>query len=494
MIESKRAEYKELASQAIALNDEIKDITYKVPSDGDYWRQWDGMNEEGLNKSLAYYEAERNMLQESVDITPRYDSDGNYIPYNQGKTDEWYITRLAAEQNGYGGYGTYYEIVTYIIPNIQIALNNLNLTTYDPNRQDYIEQVNYDWELYGIAELEAQIKNLENQFDTLKQYQASWPSSDTASADAEKMAENAWNKEYYEKQRAEYLKLENAVGPNGTAYAYLDSLYLKRDGTNRKGIPASSTSVAESLSGRLSALMTQMLPYKQYYDLSQYFTEEDLAQLYPLLMDTDYSNTNIALQETDTAATKVELEQELLDDCIDKVSELSQPQITFSSDMDNLYRIDAFKDLRKDLKLLNYIHLAIRDDYVVKLRVVGISWNPCDIDSKLTIEFSNMITSRSGRSDFTDIINAENNRGQKNSISIGANGQISGSGDSVDYLTNLMEALSGTGIFKKAVKNTVTNPISGVLSNVDEEEFIYAMKSVPGISRFVLDTARASQL
>ena len=188
LIESKRAEYKELASQAIALNDEIKDITYKVPSDGDYWRQWDGMNEEGLNKSLAYYEAERNMLQESVDETPRYDAESKYIPYNQGKTDEWYMTRLAAEQNGYGGYGTYYEIITYIIPNIQIALNNLNLTTYDPNRQDYIEQVNYDWELYGISELEAQIKNLENQFDTLKQYQASWPASDAVSADAEKMA------------------------------------------------------------------------------------------------------------------------------------------------------------------------------------------------------------------------------------------------------------------------------------------------------------------
>ena len=87
---------------------------------------------------------------------------------------------------------------------------------------------------------------------------------------------------------------------------------------------------------------------------------------------------------------------------------------------------------------MNYIHLGVRDDYVVKLRVVGISWNPCDIDEKLTLEFSNMITSRSGRTDFTDIINSENNRGQKNSITIGANGQISGSGDSIDYLTNLM--------------------------------------------------------
>ena len=57
-----------------------------------------------------------------------------------------------------------------------------------------------------------------------------------------------------------------------------------------------------------------------------------------------------------------------------------------------------------------------------------------------------------------------------------------------------MEALAGTGIFKKAVKNTVTNPISGVMNNVSEDEFMAAMRTVPGMSRFVLDTARASSL
>lgn len=197
------------------------------------------------------------------------------------------------------------------------------------------------------------------------------------------------------------------------------------------------------------------------------------------------------MQETDTAATKIEVEQELLDDCLDKVSELSQPQISFTTETDNLYRIEAFDALSKDLKLLSYIHLAVRDDYIVKLRIVGISWNPCDINSSLTIEFSNMITSRSGRSDFTDIINSENNRGQKNGISIGANGQISGSGDSIDYLTNLMEALSGTGIFKKRVKDTVENPVSGV-SMITDDDFTFALKTVPGMSRFVLDSAQAA--
>ena len=438
LIESKRAEYKELAAEAIRINDEIADLTLRVPADENYWKNWDGLNEEALNKSLAYYRNEIALLQESVDNDPRYDSDGKYVPYNQGKTDEWYETRLAAEENGYGGYGTYFETVTYIIPNILVALNNLNLVSTDPNYQEPNRNVEYDWELYGIVELEAQIKNLTNQFDSIKNYYGSeWPDVETPEA-AEIMGSHAWNKEYYLKQRQEYLKLYAEIGPDGSAYKFLDSLYLKRDGTDRTGTPVSDEAVANSMNGKLRAIQNQMLPYKQYYELENYFTEEDLAQIYPLLIDTDYSNTNIQMQETDTAATKIDVEQELLDDCLDKVSELSQPQITFTSDLDNLYRIEKFDTLGKDLNLLRYIHLAVRDDYVVKLRVTGISWNPCDIDSSLTVEFSNMITSRSGRSDFTDIINSENNRGQKNGISIGANGQIGGSGESIDYLTNLM--------------------------------------------------------
>lgn len=676
LIQDKRQAYKELAAEAIKISFQISDITYKVPADANYWKNWQGMNQQGLKKSKSYYLNQLAILQESVDDTPRYDSEGKYIPYNQSKTDDWYETRLANSQNGYGGYGTYYEIVTYILPNINVALNNLNKVTTDPTYQEYVK-LDYDWELYGIVELEAKIKSLQTQLQSLKGYYGSeWPDIQTQAA-AAIMASHAWNKEFYNKQREEYLKLDAAVGTGQgghppTAYTYLDELYTLRDGTDHQGIPVSDEAVQNSMNGRLSEIRSQMQPYALIYNLQKfpgdqecasvledwlqeqddhreriaalsgvvagiksqikskmygvpesgnefqisdygsvdlakqiakwtkeladmqeaygtywpnpmgsmqqqadyreilaargwtpseyyekstryshlvtlvgddnvanttlsslyddiedlneqlqqamqdlkeqqnadyswqtyidglgfepYFNNEDLSQIYPLLIDTDYSNTNIAMQETDTALSRIDVEQELLDDCLDKVSELSQPQITFSSDLDNLYRIEVFKDLRKDLKLLNYIHLGIRDDYTVKLRVVGISWNPCDIDSTLTLEFSNMITSRSGRSDFTDIISAENNRGSKNGISIGANGQIGGSGQSMDYLTNLMQALSGTGIFKKVVRNTVTNPTTGVSNLVTDQEFTYAMKTVPGISRFVLDAARIADM
>lgn len=86
-----------------------------------------------------------------MDDSPEYDEDGKYVPYNNGKTDEWYETKLALADNGYGGYGTYYEIVEYIIPNIELALNNLYLTSTDPNYIEPTDPVAYDWELYGVV-------------------------------------------------------------------------------------------------------------------------------------------------------------------------------------------------------------------------------------------------------------------------------------------------------------------------------------------------------
>ena len=50
---------------------------------------------------------------------------------------------------------------------------------------------------------------------------------------------------------------------------------------------------------------------------------------------------------------------------------------------------------------------------------MGYTWNPCEIDPNLQIDFSSMITNRSGRSDLTHLLNTDNNRGSKNSISIG---------------------------------------------------------------------------
>ena len=140
---------------------------------------------------------------------------------------------------------------------------------------------------------------------------------------------------------------------------------------------------------------------------------------------------------------------------MDKLSELCQPQYKFTTTLDNLYRLPEFADFAKDLKLLTYIRLGVRDDYSVKLRVVGITWNPCEVTPDLELEFSNMISSRSGRTDYVDILQTENERASKNSVALGT-----GNSDTdKEYLTNLLNLMITNRLFTNAVSN-----ISGVAS------------------------------
>ena len=140
---------------------------------------------------------------------------------------------------------------------------------------------------------------------------------------------------------------------------------------------------------------------------------------------------------------------------MDKLSELCQPQYKFTTTLDNLYRLPEFADFAKDLKLLTYIRLGVRDDYSVKLRVVGITWNPCEVTPDLELEFSNMISSRSGRTDYVDILQTENERASKNSVALGT-----GNSDTdKEYLTNLLNLMITNRLFTNAVSN-----IAGVTS------------------------------
>jgi hypothetical protein len=64
----------------------------------------------------------------------------------------------------------------------------------------------------------------------------------------------------------------------------------------------------------------------------------------------------------------------------------------------------------------NFIRLAIRDDYVVKLRLYDISYNPCSTDGDLKVTFTNIVNSNREKNDFTSIFDSTITA-QKNSIS-----------------------------------------------------------------------------
>lgn len=462
--DTNRDKYIEVAKNASDASQKVNDIIHRNPADDLDIKQWDDMNEDGLNESLKYYNSLLTSLQVSVD--PNWDASNNdfstYKPWTKadGSVDhDKYLEKLKAQENGYGGYYTYYDILHYIIPNIEIAIRNLKKV--DEKKEDYVKDWETNWDLYGTSELDALNKKYTEELEKVQDYAKPW----SELTDEEKRA-NSGNKDSYNIYHNKYVEIYGYISANGT----LTAAIAKRNQEKKE-----AQKILDGYNSQMSSMkISASINYADYG-----FTDEDKTVIYSLFHDQDYQNNNIVSTSVDTSVTEIDREKELYDDAVEKLSEVAQPQFKFTVSLDNLYRIEAFKHWQGELELLKFIRLGIRDDYSVKLRVTGITWNPCDVTEDLTLEFSNMITSRSGRTDLTELLDTENNRGSKNSISFGT-----GDSDSEkEYLSSMLQQLVKMGAFKTAVGNIA----GSTTANLDEARINTLVSNFINASKIKVD-------
>lgn len=462
--DTNRDKYIEVAKNVADASQKVNDIIYRNPADDLDIKQWDDMNEDGLNESLKYYNSLLTSLQVSID--PNWDASNNdfstYKPWTKadGSVDhDKYLEKLKAQENGYGGYYTYYDILHYIIPNIEIAIRNLK--KIDKKKEDYIKDWETNWDLYGTSELDALNKKYTEELEKVQDYAKPW----SELTDEEKRA-NSGNEDSYNIYHNKYVEIYGYISANGT----LTAAIAKRNQEKEK---------AQKILDGYNSQMSSMKISASINNADYGFTDEDKTVIYSLFHDQDYQNNNIVSTSVDTSVTEIDREKEMYDDAVEKLSEVAQPQFKFTVSLDNLYRIEAFKHWQGELELLKFIRLGIRDDYSVKLRVTGITWNPCDVTEDLTLEFSNMITSRSGRTDLTELLDTENNRGSKNSISFGT-----GDSDSEkEYLSSILQQLVKMGAFKTAVGNIA----GSTTANLDEARINTLVSNFINASKIKVD-------
>lgn len=108
--------------------------------------------------------------------------------------------KLKAQENGYGGYYTYYDILHYIIPNIEIAIRNLK--KIDEKKEDYIKDWETNWDLYGTSELDALNKKYTEELEKVQDYAKPW----SELTDEEKRA-NSGNEDSYNIYHNKYVEI-----------------------------------------------------------------------------------------------------------------------------------------------------------------------------------------------------------------------------------------------------------------------------------------------
>lgn len=458
------AKYIENGKKSAEYQAKIDEIYYRVPDDGIQIDQYKTMDQETLEKTLKMYEQMLITIQVSVDTRDDHekDSNGNYTKWDKpddiqnrvykpwatpsGEVDHEKYLALLKENNK--GYYTYQELRDYIIPNIKVAIQNLHLP--DDKKIDYNDEFESNWDLYGIKELEGKRDEYKKQImDILAPYQKEWKDL----TDEEISKAGVKDEKTYNVFHNNFIKYKNWLGDENTEGSLLYKLKELNAQVNE----------LETQKKSYDDTMADMNTHSELNDPQFGLTDKEYTAVMNIVRMGDYTNSNIFVTSLDDAITSYEHCEELYQDGLKRISETSQPQYQIETSLDNILSLNEYADVDSDNKqgwhnqftVGNFIRVGVRDDYAVKLRLLTITYNPCTKSSEISVTYTNMITSLTGRDDFSYLFD-DTVASQKNSISVGTGD----SKDSIEYMTNMLRRMTNSSLFGNAVNNSVQNVLS----------------------------------
>lgn len=482
------AKYIENGKKSAEYQARIDEINYRVPNDGIQIAQYKTMDQETLEKTLKMYEQMMITIQVSVDTRDDHekDSSGNYTKWDKpddiqnrvykpwttpsGEVDHEKYLALLKKSNK--GYYTYQELRDYIIPNIKVAIQNLHLA--DNKKIDYNDEFESNWDLYGIKELEGKRDEYKKQIlDILAAYQKEW----NQLTDEEISKAGVKDEKTYNVFHKNFIKYKNWLGDENTE----GSLLYKLKELNAQ------VDELETKKKPYDNIMTDMNTHSELNDPQFGLTDKEYTAVMNIVRMGDYTNNNIFTTSLDDAITSYEHCEELYQDGLKRISETSQPQYQIETSLDNILSLNEYADVNSDNKqgwhnqftVGNFIRVGLRDDYAVKLRLLTVAYNPCTKSSEISVTYTNMITSLTGRDDFSYLFD-DTAASQKNSISVGTGD----SKDSIEYMTNMLQRMTNSSLFGNAVNNSVQNVLSdqGTINKLFGDYLNYKVINVGNIT------------
>ena len=344
----------------------------------------------------------------------------------------------------------------------------------DDKKIDYNDEFESNWDLYGIKELEGKRDEYKKQImDILAAYQKDWKDL----TDEEISKAGVKDEKTYNVFHKNFIKYKNWLGDENTEGSLLYKL--------------------KELNAQVDELKTQKKPYDDVMtDMNTHselndpqfgLTDKEYTAVMNIVRMGDYTNNNIFTTSLDDAVTSYEHCEELYQDGLKRISETSQPQYQIETSLDNILSLNEYADVDSDNKqgwhnqftVGNFIRVGVRDDYAVKLRLLTIAYNPCTKSSEISVTYTNMITSLTGRDDFSYLFD-DTAASQKNSISVGTGD----SKDSVEYMTNMLQRMTNSSLFGNAVNSSVQNVLSdqGTINKLFGDYLNYKVINVGNIT------------
>lgn len=314
-------------------------------------------------------------------------------------------------------YSMYISFKEVIIPKIEAEIKKRE-TGEEPT-----EEIDWEtnWELYGINELNTKLVAYQRQVDALKEkgYDKPW-SADTGN----------FSKDFHDRQYELYTKYNGYIDAINKRLEYLNK---EVDDLNQQ---------KNDVSTKIKTLAAKAKITYEDWNL----TDEEIALINMLTIETDYSDSTIEIQDNNTISEIIDLAHDLYKSAKKEIDIESRPQLSFSITLDNIFHMQQYMKESNDISIGDFLPLELMNGYKTKQRIIGLEIELVDFnDNDLTFEFSDSVKVNGQSSDY-DFLLDNSGSSSKNSIS-------KSSSDSISAINNfssmaaqiLMKYITGSG-------------------------------------------------
>lgn len=293
---------------------------------------------------------------------------------------------------------------------------------YFTQSENIIKAYETDWKLYGISELKVKISTYDSCIKELKK---------SGYADGYNPL-SGYEEAYFTQMHQKYLDYLNLKDQAETALKERQAEY---DAAKKPEIQEKRNQIAKDV------LLENFGKVQNKYSA---FTDKETYIIKSLYSQSTYTNENIIVTTLDSTADAVDKSKVLYDDAIEELYVESHPQYTYTDDVENVYALPEFKEYHEQLAVNDFVRVGITDANYIKLRVIEITYNPCDLDESMEVTFSNMIQYKAKRNDYNTLLNDALNTSNRNGGRVNSVNKSSTS----DYI-----------ITSEAIKQIFSNPL-----------------------------------
>lgn len=293
---------------------------------------------------------------------------------------------------------------------------------YFTQSENIIKAYETDWKLYGISELKVKISTYDSCIKELKK---------SGYADGYNPL-SGYEEAYFTQMHQKYLDYLNL---KDQAEAALKERQAEYDKAKKPEIQEKRNQIAKDV------LLENFGKVQNRYSA---FTDKETYIIKSLYSQSTYTNENIIVTTLDSTADAVDKSKVLYDDALEELYVESHPQYTYTDDVENVYALPEFKEYHEQLAVNDFVRVGITDTNYIKLRVIEITYNPCDLDESMEVTFSNMIQYKAKRNDYNTLLNDALNTSNRNGGRVNSVNKSSTS----DYV-----------ITSEAIKQIFSNPL-----------------------------------